>query len=659
VGTVTVTGVGSKLAANTAGGISIGNTGSGALTIQSGGQASGLTDFIGNSAGATGTATVTGSGSSWNSGSLAVGRFGGGTLRIESGATATSSGGSIGDQPGSTGGVTVTGSGSIWTVGGNLPVGNLGIGTLTVSDSAAVSVGGGAGQVSINASSTLNIGEGSAAGILQAGSVVNNGVLNFDHSDATTISAPISGNGQITKIDGTGDTTLANVSGFTGSFSAQGGRLALQGNANGSDYVAGGGGTLRFSGGTVNLALASIQATDSGAVEYQAATIRNGFLRGPGTHTIIAGTTFNAVTTFNSANIVQNGPATLINFTNGGTFTNNSGGLIFNGGTNAATGVINVNSTLNTFDVGNSGIITVNNGGIINNQIGNFVCGGGSRTTINSGGAINLLGGTTLELNGALLVNNGTISGTVNVNYGSLAKGTGAYGIVNVGQGGAYAPGNSPGIVTAAAVSLDNATVSSGAPQLQIELGGTMPGTQYDQLHVTGPLSLGGTLSVSLVGGFRPHAGDTFDILDWGALSGSFGALQLPSLNSRIVWDASQLYTTGTLSVQNTFYAGDVNRDSHVDVADVSALMTALSDLSKYQSTNSLTTAQLSLVADLTDDNVVTNVDLQGLIILLANGGGSGGGSLTAVPEPSSLALIMLAFVSAVAVRRKLGIRSN
>ena len=118
-------------------------------------------------------------------------------------------------------------------------------------------------------------------------------------------------------------------------------------------------------------------------------------------------------------------------------------------------------------------------------------------------------------------MNNGTISGTTNVNYGSLAKGSGVYGVVNVDQGGIYSPGNSPGISTAAAVTFDNTPVSSGAPVLQIELAGIAPGTEYDQLHVTGQLSLGGILQISLLNAFAPAAGNTFDILDWGTLSGT------------------------------------------------------------------------------------------------------------------------------------------
>jgi hypothetical protein len=48
-------------------------------------------------------------------------------------------------------------------------------------------------------------------------------------------------------------------------------------------------------------------------------------------------------------------------------------------------------------------------------------------------------------------------------------------------------------------------------------------------------------------------------------------------------------------------------------------------------------------LGDLNGDGQVTNADLQGLITLLANGGGSG--SLTAVPEPTSSVLMALAGV--------------
>ena len=438
-----------------------------------------------------------------------------------------------------------------------------------------VNVGSGTGQVNVNAMSTLNIGAGGLAGVLQAGGLVNNNIIIFDHTNATTLAVPISGNGLIVKENSSGNTTLTKLAAFTGTIVAQAGLMTLQGTANAAGgYLADSNGTLRFSAGTVNLGSASIQAGADGAVEYSGSTVRGGYLRGPGTHTILAAagaTTLDGVQTFNSTNIVQDGVASLLNFTNGGTITSNTA-LTFNGGSNAASGAINVNATLEMYDVRNSGVVTVNDGGVINNQLGNLVNGGGSRTTIAAGGAVNLLGGTTMDLNGALLVNNGAVAGTVNVNYGSLAKGTGSYDVVNVNEGGAYSPGNSPGISTAASVDFQAGSFSSGAPRLVMELGGTAPGTQYDQLRVAGGLTLNGTLDVELVnsgaGLFSPQAGQSFDILDWGSLSGTFSTLQLPTLGSGLTWNTSQLYATGVLSVVSAGVPGDYNNNGVVDAAD-------------------------------------------------------------------------------------------
>jgi hypothetical protein len=90
---------------------------------------------------------------------------------------------------------------------------------------------------------------------------------------------------------------------------------------------------------------------------------------------------------------------------------------------------------------------------------------------------------------------------------------------------------------------------------------------------------------------------------------------------------------------------GDVNRDGHVNAADISALVTALSDLKSYE--GSLTDAQFAEVADLTKDGTVTNADLQGLFDYLANGGT---GTLAAVPEPGSLKLAAIAIISVLAL---------
>ena len=116
---------------------------------------------------------------------------------------------------------------------------------------------------------------------------MNNNILTFDHTNAATFTVPISGNGLILKANSAGDTTLANVAAFTGTVVAQAGLMTLQGTANAAGgYLANNNGTLRFSGGTVNLGSASIQADANGTVEYSGSTVRGGYLLGRGTNTI-------------------------------------------------------------------------------------------------------------------------------------------------------------------------------------------------------------------------------------------------------------------------------------------------------------------------------------------------------------------------------------
>ncbi len=87
--------------------------------------------------------------------------------------------------------------------------------------------------------------------------------------------------------------------------------------------------------------------------------------------------------------------------------------------------------------------------------------------------------------------------------------------------------------------------------------------------------------------------------------------------------------------VTNEALRGDFNRDGHVTSADIAAMLVALTDLNAYKTARNLTDANLLTIADVDASGKVTNADVQALLTLLKNGGGSA----AAVPEPSSLAL--------------------
>ncbi len=114
-----------------------------------------------------------------------------------------------------------------------------------------------------------------------------------------------------------------------------------------------------------------------------------------------------------------------------------------------------------------------------------------------------------------------TIQGPVTVNSGGTLKGSGTTsGAVNVSSGGSIAPGNSAGILNTG-----NVSFTSGS-NFNVEIGGTNAATpDYDQLNVTGTVTLGSaTLNLSSLS-FTPVAGNTFTIISndsTDAISGVF-----------------------------------------------------------------------------------------------------------------------------------------
>jgi lysophospholipase L1-like esterase len=96
-----------------------------------------------------------------------------------------------------------------------------------------------------------------------------------------------------------------------------------------------------------------------------------------------------------------------------------------------------------------------------------------------------------------------------------------------------------------------NGVILQPGATLTVNLGGATACTGYGQYNVAQSLTLDKpTLHVVLTNGFVPAPGQSFKILSWATLSGTFGAITLPPLPAGLAWDSSGLYRTGSVSVE-------------------------------------------------------------------------------------------------------------
>lgn len=131
-------------------------------------------------------------------------------------------------------------------------------------------------------------------------------------------------------------------------------------------------------------------------------------------------------------------------------------------------------------------------------------------------------------------------SGAQPLDFTGYVKGIGTF--TDVTFSGTFSPGLSPAIVPVTNVAFGPAST------LLLEIGGLVPGSQHDQLTITGTLGLAGLLDVDLLNGFNPAFGDTFNVFN-GTTAGTFGTFSFPGLTPGLAWDTSDLYTLGNLKV--------------------------------------------------------------------------------------------------------------
>lgn len=214
----------------------------------------------------------------------------------------------------------------------------------------------------------------------------------------------------------------------------------------------------------------------------------------------------------------------------GGSFTNNTGGVLNNNGTITSYGSFGnggtfVNNGTWSGEGGNGGSI-VNNGtfnvfatlGSGFGNTGSYVQNGSqSATTVNNG----IFSTTTpLQINGGTLSGNGTIAGDVNMS-------------------GTLTPGNGNSCQGCRVMTIQGNYQQFGIGTLYSELVGTQAGLNYDQLAITGNAALDGTLDVVMPGGNAFPIGTTFFLLTYGSESGNFSTVELPTLPGGETWDYS------------------------------------------------------------------------------------------------------------------------
>jgi len=465
----------------------------------------------------------------------------------------------LGYLSGTFGGVLVSGSNTLWSVGGgSLTIGNTGQGALTISNGAHVTSA--EVFVSRNATSSTN----NVVMVTDAGSrwdISGNGENSFGYQGSTNQTYVLGGAAVV--LSGTGTATLGNgslssvnqltVSGTNSLFQASGG-LFVGVHGSGNTLIATNAGTVALVG-TGSLTMGSfIESTNNlvevsgGSLLVNAATITVGnhganntlSIDNNGTVTVNGGNLYVSAQSdaINNTIVVSGGNLAVSNSTGSAVLDVNhtstgSGSFTLNSGTVSADRLI-VKNGANTRFTFNGGVLNVtatdpaNSSQISNGSV--FSVGNGTQAA-----TLNLAAGALFSVaNGLQISSNAVLMGT-----GTISGNTTSYGTVSPGH-------STDTLVFAGSLTLTPNSV------LAMEIGGQSPG-QFDQIIVrSGAFAADGTLSISLINGFDPANGDSFQLLDLSSstsVTGAFAGFSLPALGGGLSWDTSQLLVTGDLNV--------------------------------------------------------------------------------------------------------------
>ena len=309
----------------------------------------------------------------------------------------------------------------------------------------------------------------------------------------------------------------------------------------------------------------------------------------------------------------------------------------------ASGGNLDFGSAQDTLEIGAQGKLTMGdntsvqmNLGLISIQGVAELTGVGSHIN-NPGGSIGVAG--TLKIAAG---SNGIKAASINVGStgkvyaASVADQVHGRIVGKVSNAGTLIVGQSPGVMV---IEGDYEQTSGGA--LELEIGGLTPGEQFDQLVVTGSAIIDGALNLAIInsgGGFHlPTVGDQFSLLTaQGGITGAFdnvASLRSVAGGSLVHWS---LESSGDVMVLEAasiipLHDGDYNANGIVDASD-------------YVVWRHLQ-GSINLAADGNRDGVIDSLDFG---VWRANFGrtansGSGASPNTAVPEPATCVLLVIA----------------
>ena len=267
--------------------------------------------------------------------------------------------------------------------------------------------------------------------------------------------------------------------------------------------------TLTFNAGG-DIVLAGVVSGSGNIIKNNTAALT---IRGANTYTGTTTSNSGALYISNSAALGSGDSGTTIaggflGFTADSAFTLSepllfTGGGIVAYGTPTIGGPLTVNATIDAKAFEAASLLTITSaiggsGGLTTSGAGTVVLSGAEAYA----GATSV-GAGTLQLDGSL-----ASTGAVTVKSGATLRGNGSTaGAISVEASGTLAPGDSPG-----ALACRGLTMVAGAT-LAVEVDGPTAVSGYDQVAVSGPVSLGGaTLAVTL-GGFAPADGQSFTIV--------------------------------------------------------------------------------------------------------------------------------------------------